>query len=95
MSVQSAKDFLKRIKTDKALKDRLEGEADLESRQRIIKAAGFSFTLAEYREVIEELAAAAGKEMTPKELEGIAGGFGRRLGAMCAPDFKMPPTAPE
>lgn len=80
MSVQSARDFLKRIETDQALKDRLEGEADLEARQQIIKEAGFNFTLSEYKQVVEELAAVSGRQLTPEELQQVAGGLGRRFG---------------
>ncbi|RJR43270.1 MAG: Nif11-like leader peptide family natural product precursor [Deltaproteobacteria bacterium] len=94
MSVQSARDFLKKIKSDQGLQDRLEAAPGLEARQMIIKAAGFDFTLEEYKQVIEELAAAAGKELTPEELNKIAAGLGRRPGTICAPDFRMPPTFP-
>ncbi|RJR43266.1 MAG: Nif11-like leader peptide family natural product precursor [Deltaproteobacteria bacterium] len=90
MSVQSAKDFLKRIETDKALKDRLEGETNLEARQGIIKAVGFDFTLAEYKQAIEEMARAAGKQLTPEELQEIAGG----LGGCYNLSLKLPPTFP-
>ncbi len=94
MSVQSVRDFLKRIATDQALQDRLEAAPGLETRQTIIKAAGFDFILEEYKQVIEELAVAAGKELTPEELKKIAAGLGRRPGTICAPDFRMPPTFP-
>ncbi|MDD2901317.1 MAG: Nif11-like leader peptide family RiPP precursor [Syntrophales bacterium] len=77
MSAQSAKDFLKRIETDKDLHDRLKVAADLEARKKIIHAAGFDFTQAEYKQAVEELAAAAGHQLTPEELQGIAGGFGK------------------
>ncbi|RJR43268.1 MAG: Nif11-like leader peptide family natural product precursor [Deltaproteobacteria bacterium] len=91
MSIQSAKDFLKKIENDKPLQDRLKAEADLEARQRIIKEAGFDFTLAEYRQAVGEAAAAAGKELTAEELEAMAGGLGRRFGDKSF----LPPTVPE
>jgi len=80
MSMQSAKDFLKRVQADQAFQDRLETSGDLEARQRIIKEAGFDFTMEEYKQVAEEMAAAAGKPLTPEELQQVAGGLGQRFG---------------
>ena len=94
MSVQSAKEFLKRIETDEALQKKLEAVDNLETRQQLIREAGFDFTLAEYRQVVEEIAATAGQQLTPDELQQVAAGLGRRLGSACAPDFKVPPTYP-
>ncbi|MDD2901325.1 MAG: Nif11-like leader peptide family RiPP precursor [Syntrophales bacterium] len=76
MSLQSAKDFLKKIETDEALHDRLKAASNLEARQQISKAAGFDFTLAEYRQAVEGTAAAAGQELTAEQLEAVAGGLG-------------------
>ncbi|RJR43254.1 MAG: Nif11-like leader peptide family natural product precursor [Deltaproteobacteria bacterium] len=77
MSVQSAKDFLHRIDTDQALKDRLAAAADHEARQKIVREAGFDFTLENFKQAAQELAAAADKELTTEELAGIAGGGGK------------------
>jgi predicted ribosomally synthesized peptide with nif11-like leader len=77
MSVQSAKDFLQKTETDQVMKERLEAAPDYEARQQIIQTAGFDFTVDEFTQAIEELAAAAGKELTPEELEGIAAGVGQ------------------
>ncbi|MDD2901329.1 MAG: Nif11-like leader peptide family natural product precursor [Syntrophales bacterium] len=76
MSIQSARDFLQRIETDQPLQERLEAAADLEARRQIIRAAGFDFTLDEFKEATRELAAAAGRELTPEELQQVAGGSG-------------------
>jgi len=76
MSTQSAKDFLKKIETDQTLHERLKAASNLESRQQIIQAAGFDFTLEEYKQAIEAVAVAAGKELTAEELEAVAGGLG-------------------
>ncbi|MDD2901327.1 MAG: Nif11-like leader peptide family RiPP precursor [Syntrophales bacterium] len=76
MSLQAARDYLKKIKTDQALQEKVKAATDLEARQRLIKAAGFDFTLAEYRQAIEGAAAAAGKELTAEQLEAVAGGLG-------------------
>jgi predicted ribosomally synthesized peptide with nif11-like leader len=77
MSVQSAKDFLEKIETDQVLKERLEAAPDLEARQQIVQEAGFDFTVEEFKQAVEELAAAAGQELTAKELQDIAAGGGK------------------
>lgn len=84
MSVQSAKDFLQKIETDQALKARLEAAPDVESRQQIVQEAGFDFTLAEFRQVVDEVTRAAGKQLTPEELELVTGGLGK---GHCAPGY--------
>jgi predicted ribosomally synthesized peptide with nif11-like leader len=76
MSIQSAKDFVQKIETDQALKERLEAAADHEARLQIIQAAGFDFTLEEFKQAVAELAAAAGQELSPEELKDIAAGTG-------------------
>jgi len=80
VSRQSAKDFLKRIETDRVLRDQLEAASEPEARRQIIQKAGFDFTMEEYEQVAEEMAAAAGKPLTPEELQQVAGGAGRRFG---------------
>ncbi|MDD2901324.1 MAG: Nif11-like leader peptide family RiPP precursor [Syntrophales bacterium] len=78
MSIDAARNFLKRIDTDQALQERLKTAPGLEARKKIIRAAGFEFNLAEYKQAIEEAAAAAGQELTAEELEAVAGGLGTR-----------------
>lgn len=77
MSMQSARDFIKKIEADRTLKERLEAAADMEARQKIVRAGGFDFTLEEFKLAAQELAAAAGRELTPDELLQVAGGTGR------------------
>ena len=77
MSVQSAKDFLQKIETDQTLKEQLEAAADQEARMKLIRAAGFDFTVDDFKQAVAELSAAAGKELTPEELQDIAAGGGR------------------
>ncbi|MDD2901318.1 MAG: Nif11-like leader peptide family natural product precursor [Syntrophales bacterium] len=81
MSVQSARDFLKRIGADQAFKDRIAAAPDHEARQEMVRAAGFDFNLDELKEAVKEVAAAAGRELTPAELQDIAGGFGKSFKA--------------
>lgn len=77
MSVQSARDFIKKVEADQTLQERLEAAADLEARQRLVREAGFDFTLEEFSQAAQEVAAARGQEMSPEELEGVAGGAGK------------------
>ncbi|RJR43255.1 MAG: Nif11-like leader peptide family natural product precursor [Deltaproteobacteria bacterium] len=74
MSKQSARDFLKRMETDQALKDQLAFAADHGDRQKIVREAGFDFTVEEFSQAVAELAQAAGQELTPEELRQVAGG---------------------
>jgi len=74
MSVQSAKDFIEQLETDESLKKRLEAAVDDEARRSIIQAAGFDFTREEFHQAVGDLAAAAHRELTPEELQNIAGG---------------------
>jgi predicted ribosomally synthesized peptide with nif11-like leader len=77
MSLQSARDFIKRIETNLGLKERLEAAPDYEARQQIVQEAGFDFTVEEFKQAVEELAAAACQELTPEELQDIAAGAGK------------------
>jgi len=83
MSVQSAKDFLQKIETDQTLKEQLEAAADQEARMKLIRAAGFDFTVDDFKQAVAELSAAAGKELTPEELQDIAAGAGRTGNIWC------------
>jgi predicted ribosomally synthesized peptide with nif11-like leader len=77
MSVQSARDFIKQLESDRTLQDRLQAAADDEARRQIIQAAGFDFTREEFHQAVAEISAAAGQEMSAEELDGIAAGTGR------------------
>jgi predicted ribosomally synthesized peptide with nif11-like leader len=74
MSVQSARDFIKRIETDEDLKEQLEAAPDHETRRQIVQSAGFDFTEDEFKQMVDELAAAASQELTEEELQEVAGG---------------------
>jgi len=78
MSMQAAKDFLKRIKTDKALEDQLEAAADQAARHQLVKSAGFDFTADEYKQAAQNMATA--QELTADELGHIDGGLGAPTG---------------
>ena len=69
MSVESAKNFLKKFAKDDDFRAQLEKAADLEARQVIAKAAGFDFTKAELHECVS-----ANSELSDDDLENVAGG---------------------
>jgi predicted ribosomally synthesized peptide with nif11-like leader len=77
MSIQAAKDFIQKIETDTALKERLEAATDDAGRRQIVQAAGFDFTREEFKQAVVEISKAAGQELSPEELDGIAAGTGR------------------
>jgi len=76
MSIQSAKEFVQKFNADQTLKERLEAAANHEARLQLIQAAGFDFTMEEFKQAVAELSDAAGQELTPEELRNIAGGVG-------------------
>ncbi len=77
MSIQSAKDFITQIESDRTLQDRLKAAADDEARRQVIQAAGFDFTREEFKQAVAEISMAAGQELSREELDGIAAGAGR------------------
>ena len=64
MSEEQLKDFLKAIKADESLQEKLQAAGDADAVVAIAKAAGFVIS-------VEELRAQA--EVSEKELEGLAG----------------------
>jgi predicted ribosomally synthesized peptide with nif11-like leader len=77
MSVQSAMDFIKHIETDPALRERLDAAGDDETRRQIIQTSGFDFTRDEFKQAVAEISTTADQELTPEELQQIAGGAGK------------------
>lgn len=75
MSVESAKTFYTRINTDEAFQTQLRN-ASSEERTAIIRAAGYNFTLEEWKTATAEVLAAESVdwELNDAELEAVAGG---------------------
>ena len=69
MSVESAKEFLKKLAKDEAFKKSLEDASSDEERQKIVKDAGFYFTKDDLKQVTSQ----AG-ELSDEDLEKVAGG---------------------
>lgn len=66
MSVESARDFLKRLKDDEAFKSKISTIADKEERIKFVESEGFDFTEEEFNQVR--------KELSPEALDQAAGG---------------------
>lgn len=67
MSIESAKAFIERMKTDEEFAKKVMECKDAEARMVVAKAAGFDFTA-------EEVRASQG-ELSEDELQGAAGGY--------------------
>ena len=66
MSIESARAFVERVKTDEEFAKRVTGAASREERLEISKSEGFDFTPEELKTVTGELSV--------EELETVAGG---------------------
>lgn len=66
MSVENAKAFLEKAKSDAELRDRLSGAESVKERAEIAQAEGFDFTK-------EEIQSAAGA-LSDDELQSVSGG---------------------
>ena len=71
MSVESAKAFLQKVKSDEALGKKLQDAADDDARKAIASEAGADFTKEEMKEVMK---AASSKELSDDDLDAVAGG---------------------
>ena len=71
MSVESAKEFYKRLKEDEEFTKKISDAQDNEERAKMVKDEGYDFTLEELNGVIQE---ETGKKLSDEELENVAGG---------------------
>ena len=67
MSEEQLKAFLKKVKTDASLQEKLKAAADNDAVTAIAKEAGFSISADDLKN--------AQSELSDEELEGVAGGF--------------------
>jgi predicted ribosomally synthesized peptide with nif11-like leader len=67
MSLESAKKFIQKVKTDEAFAKKLREVTTPEQRQKMVTDAGFTFTQ-------KELDEARKGELADEELVGVAGG---------------------
>ncbi|MHB9094532.1 MAG: Nif11-like leader peptide family natural product precursor [Eubacteriales bacterium] len=66
MSIESAKAFLAKMKTDGEFAKKVTGCKDAAERRTLVKQAGFEFTNGEIKQV--------GGELSDSELDAVAGG---------------------
>lgn len=72
MSVESAKEFLKKLQEDAGLKKAIEeAKEDTAKVKKIVEDAGFSFTK---QELEEAMGVTGSQELTEEDLEKVAGG---------------------
>ena len=73
MSIESAKAFAERLKTDGELRSALRSAED---KAKLVKGAGFDFTMEEWQQVRKELIdkAAEDRELSDEEIAKVAGG---------------------
>ena len=69
MSVESAKSFVERMKTDEDFAKAVTECKDSEGRKEFIVAKGFDFT-------VDELSQARGNELNDEQLEAVSAGVG-------------------
>ncbi len=78
MSIEHASSFFIRVSTDEKFRTQLEQIARRKKRQQIIKAAGYEFTIEEWKIVKEEFLAVSDPneaELSDAELSLITGGY--------------------
>jgi predicted ribosomally synthesized peptide with nif11-like leader len=68
MSIEAAKSFIERMKTDEEFAKKVTACKDIEERKTLIQQAGFDFTASEFKEVSQVL--------SDDDLENVAGGGG-------------------
>ncbi|ATW26574.1 Nif11-like leader peptide family natural product precursor [Candidatus Formimonas warabiya] len=83
MSVESAKAFIEKIKSDEDFKNKLGQLKDGQARLDFAKGAGFDFTAEDIAKVKEE------QGLTDEELDGVAGGCGHACLAIPGADLKF------
>ena len=70
MSLESAREFWERMKSDKAFRDRFEGASLKNDRLAILKEAGYFFKENDLRQVL----IAESEALDDEQLDGVAGG---------------------
>ena len=78
MSEEQLKAFLEKVKTDTSLQEKLKAAASPEAAIEIAKDAGFSITA----EDVQSMQSAT-VEVSDEELEGAAGGTGKKYSRNC------------
>ncbi|MBF0516259.1 MAG: Nif11-like leader peptide family RiPP precursor [Nitrospirae bacterium] len=76
MSVESAKSFMLKLSSDAPFRNKVEAVKDESSRMKMVKDAGFDFTMAELKKVVpeEHHGHLSKTSLSEKDLEKVAGG---------------------
>jgi predicted ribosomally synthesized peptide with nif11-like leader len=83
MSLESAKEFLKKVSEDNEFKNQLSSAPDKNARMELIKSEGFDFTEEEYEKAKSDIIES--EMLDPDMLENVAGG------CFCASGCIKPP----
>ncbi|MEO0015496.1 MAG: hypothetical protein RLZZ535_3885 [Cyanobacteriota bacterium] len=77
MSIENAKAFYSRIKTDTVFRSQFEQATSHEEKEQIIQATGYDFSHEEWESVTAEIANSpeSDEELNQVDLEAIAGGI--------------------
>lgn len=71
MSVENAKAFIEKLKSDETLRDQIAQAGSDEERLQMATEAGFEFTVEEYNQMVN---ARGDEELSDEDLESVAGG---------------------
>ena len=79
MSIESAKAFVEKMKTDQDFAKKVNTCKDSDARHSLVKSAGFDFTAEELKKVKSEL--------SESDLDSVAGGCNLYGGHWCDPPY--------
>jgi len=74
MSVESAKAFAERMRSDKAFRAKMQSAGSVAERKKLTDEAGYDFTREDFMQVKAELVEALRGELSDEELANVAGG---------------------
>jgi predicted ribosomally synthesized peptide with nif11-like leader len=75
MSIESAKQFLEKLKADEEFRNKVTAKETSEAKMEFATAEGFSFTEEEYKQAVD----AVGVPVSDDDLDNAAGGCGFHL----------------
>ncbi|MEO5358277.1 MAG: Nif11-like leader peptide family natural product precursor [Nitrospirae bacterium YQR-1] len=85
MSVESAKEFIEKLSSDMVFRNKVEAVKDKSARAKMVKDAGFDFTMAELKQVVPDTYHSSfSGELSENDLEKIAGGMSAETAAAIA-----------
>ena len=96
MSSENVKSFYKHLQENEAFRDQIKAAENKEECSRIVKEAGFDFTLEEYEEYTYQLLESANSEdeiqdLSEKELAAVFGGITASIRPRDMTCYGLPP----